>query len=407
MNSTELRQRRAALIKEARQLYEERAEEGTMSAEDQTQWDRLMDRADQLRADAERIERMEAVEQDLEERANDPIRPEPAAPQNEERAQGRESAEYRAAFDAALRYGPNNVNRNEYRALQADSDIAGGYLIPPQQFIDELIQAVDDAVYIRQWATVERLTEAASLGKPALDADPADAEWTTELDTGTEDSTMTFGKRELSPHNLVKLIKVSRKLVRKKPSVAALVRDRLAYKFGVTWEKAALTGSGAGQPLGVFTASADGISTGRDVSTGNTTTAVTFDNLMEAKYTLKGQYWPRARWLGHRDFWKMVAKLKDGEGQYLWRESVRAGEPDRCLGIPAFASEYAPNTFTTGLYVGILGDFSFYWIAESMMFDIQVLEELYAASNQYGYIGRWDGDGMPVLEEAFVRVTLA
>ena len=77
MNSTELRERRAALIAEARQLYEERSTEGTMSAEDTAQWDRLMDRADQLRADAERIERMEAVEQDLEERANDPIRPEP------------------------------------------------------------------------------------------------------------------------------------------------------------------------------------------------------------------------------------------------------------------------------------------------------------------------------------------
>jgi hypothetical protein len=58
---------------------------------------------------------------------------------------------------------------------------------------------------------------------------------------------------------------------------------RLAYKFGVTQEKAYLTGDGNQKPLGVFTASNDGISTGRDVSTGNTTTAITFDGLIEAK----------------------------------------------------------------------------------------------------------------------------
>jgi HK97 family phage major capsid protein len=99
--------------------------------------------------------------------------------------------------------------------------------------------------------------------------------------------------------------------------------------------------------------------------------------------------------------------LKDGESRYLWQESVRVGEPDRLLGIPTFMSEYAPNTFTTGLYVGILGDFSFYWYADALLFEIQRLEELYAETGQVGLIGRLESDGMPVLEEAFVRVTLA
>ena len=168
-----------------------------------------------------------------------------------------------------------------------------------------------------------------------------------------------------------------------------------------------MTGSAAQQPLGVFTASANGISTGRDVSTGNTTTAMTFDGLIEAKYGLKGNYWPRARWIFHRDAMKTIAKLKDGEGQYIWRESVRVGEPDRLLGMPIMMSEYAPNTFTTGLYVGILGDFASYWIADALSMQIQRLVELYAETNQVGFIGRLETDGMPVLEEAFSRVKLA
>jgi len=218
---------------------------------------------------------------------------------------------------------------------------------------------------------------------------------------------MDFGKRELSPHPLAKYIKVSRKLLRTSAfDIEGLVRDRLAYKHAVPQENAFLNGSGSGQPLGVFTASNDGISTGRDVSTGNTDTAMTFDGLKEAKYTMKGQYWPRVRWVFHRDGVKQISKLKDGEGQYIWQASVVAGDPDRLLSFPTHMSEYAPNTFLSGNYVGILGDFSFYWIVDALDMEIQRLVELYAASNQIGFIGRMECDGMPVLEEAFVRVTL-
>lgn len=76
------------------------------------------------------------------------------------------------------------------------------------------------------------------------------------------------------------------------------------------------------------------------------------------------------------------------------------------LGKPVLSSEFAPNTLTTGLYVGILGDFRRYWIADGQLAEIQRIEELYAATNQVGFIGRFKVDGMPVLEEAFARVKL-
>ena len=129
---------------------------------------------------------------------------------------------------------------------------------------------------------------------------------------------MAFGRRELHPHILTKGLKISRKLLGKVPDVESLVRDRLAYKFGVTMEKAYLTGIGAGQPLGVFVASNDGIPTGRDYSTGNSATAMAFDGLIGAKYTLKQQYWAKAAWLLHRDGAAQIAKLKDSDGQYIW-----------------------------------------------------------------------------------------
>jgi HK97 family phage major capsid protein len=304
----------------------------------------------------------------------------------------------------------SRLTDDEQRALQADVDTAGGSMVPGEQFVARLIKAVDDMLVIRQLATVFAVTNADSLGAPALDADPADGTWTSELATGSADTAMTTGKRELHPWPNAERLLVSNKLLRTSAIAAEdLVRDRLAYKFGVTEEKAFLTGSGANQPLGVMTASGNGISTGRDVSTGNTTTEIRFDGLIACKYQLKAPYRQsgRARWIFHRDAVEQVAKLKDGEGQYLWRPSREADEPDRLLGIPVIESEYMSNTFTTGLYVGILGDFSHYWIADSLSMTVQRLVELYAATNQVGFIARMELDGMPVLEEAFARVKLA
>ena len=170
-----------------------------------------------------------------------------------------------------------------FRALQADSDTAGGYLVAPEQFVAQLLKAVDALVFIRPLATKNTVITADSLGVPTLDADPADADWTAELATGSEDSTMAFGKRSLEPHPLAKRIKVSKTLLRKSSlPVEQIVIQRLAYKFAITEEKGFLTGHGAAQPLGVFTASTNGISTARDASTGNTTTSIQTDGLIVA-----------------------------------------------------------------------------------------------------------------------------
>lgn len=320
----------------------------------------------------------------------------------------------RAAFNRYLRGGLGSLGDAERRDLQMDADTQGGFLVPPQEFAAALIQAVDDLVWIRQFATIETVTQAESLGIASLDADPADADWTSEVAVGGTDSTMKFGKRELRPHPLAKLIKISNKLIRaSKLSIEAKVLERLAYKFGIAAEKGYLLGTGAGQPLGVFIATADGISTARDVSTGNSTTAILAPGLIEAKYKLKGNYWAKLNWIFHRDALKGIMKLTDTNGQYLWvtaglaQRGLAEGQPDTLLGAPTRLSEYAPNTFTTGKYVGIVGDFSKYGIVDALTLQFQRLVELFAGTNQVGYIGRLETDGMPLLEEAFVRVTLA
>lgn len=319
-------------------------------------------------------------------------------------AERRATADYRREFRASL----------ERRSLDASSTGQNGtYLVTPIQMAQSLLMRLDDNVFIRRLATVHPLPAATSLGRLTLETDAADADWTSELKIGNEEASMGFGTRELTPHPLAKFAKISNKLVRiSSIDIIGLLLDRLAYKFGITEEKALLLGDGVQKPLGLFVPSVDGIPTSRDSATGNTTTSPTFEGLINAKYKLKSGYQRNARWAFHRDGIAKVALLRDdsgaspGTGQFLWQPSTQLGQPDRVHGIPVEMSEYIPNTFTTGQYFGILGDFSFVHIADALDMQIQRLYELFAATNQTGVIMRKETDAMPVLAEAFVRLKL-
>jgi HK97 family phage major capsid protein len=410
---------RAKVVADQRAMLDKaEAEKRNLTADEEAGYGNMDKDVDRLTRDIEREKTLEERERDVGSNA-DHFKHSPDGQRNETRhaeyrghkiALSEGAEEGRAAYCKWLSRGGHALGPDEVRALQADADIYGGFLLAPPQFVLKLIKAMDDEVFVRGLATVFPVTKAESLGAPSMDNDVSDPTWTAEIKTGTEDGSLSFGKRELTPHPLAKLIKVSEKLLRVSAlDVESLVTGRLAYKFAITAENAYLNGNGNNQPMGVFVAAnaGFGISTSRDISTGNTATAFTTDGLMNALYSLKAQYHPRATWIFHRDAIKMLRKLKDGDGQYIWNPDIKGGQPDMILGRPYKMSEYCPNTFTNGQYVGIIGDFSNYWIADALSMRIQRLNELYAATNQVGFIGRLESDGMPVLEEAFARVTLA
>lgn len=323
----------------------------------------------------------------------------------------RGSQEYQAALQVYLRHGANSLTPEQRSALQSDDPTQAGYLTISEQMASELLKDVDDLLFIRQYAKIHVVREAASLGITKRTAKMSSAAWGAELTMPPYDASLAFGKRFLTPHYLSVGVKVSRDLLRRAVMpVDQIVRQEMSIDSAELQEDGFLTGDGAEKPLGVFTASSMGVSTSRDVITGSTT-AILADSLLSAKYALKAQYRSGllgpVRWLFHRDGVKQVAKLKDAENRYMWTPGLREGEPDMLLGFPVDESERAPNTFTDGNYVGLLANWRYYEIADALDMDMLVLTEKYAETNQVGYINRQKTDGMPTVEEAFVRLKCA
>jgi HK97 family phage major capsid protein len=424
MTSVELREKRAGLIKQARDLWTTaQARENGPTAEDKQEFDRVMSAANDLKSDYERAERLESEERDLdraEPRAGSPITgQEPRGNGNGRHGQGqirtaaeyRASAEYRAVFSDWLMTGHVRFDKvpAEYRDTIIGTDSKGGYLSTPTQLANEIVKQCDDFVFVRALATKVQCTEAKAVGVPQLATRMADASWTTEVLAVTEDTTQAFARRDLTPTLLSKLAKVSIRTLSGAANAESLIVSELGYKNAITEEKGYMTGTGSSQPLGIFVASANGIASGRDVSTGNTSTAIGAANLYEMKYSLKAPYRndPTCRWLWSRTAVNAIMQLKDSQNRYLWEPSLQAGQPDRLLNVQVAESEYVPSTFTTGLYVGAIGALRYYWIAEVAEMQIQRLIERYADTNEVGFISRRYVDGSPVLSEAFARSKLA
>lgn len=388
-----------------------------MSAEEVAQWEKWMNEADESKKKIDLLDR----ETNYRAWANEPTNTLKFADGNQAPAGGQKAGDQEReaaglkAWQAYFRGVPmTSMMPETVKALAAQEGDLGGFLVLPQQLVQRLLVTVKDLLWIRQLATVFPLDKAESLGVPVLDNDFGDPTWTAELGTGVEDTTAPFGKRQLIPHPIARRIKISNKLLRQAViDPEAIVLDRLAYRLARVSENAFLNGDGQDKPLGVFTPSVNGISTNRDTVTAGVG-VVSGDDWITLKHALKPQYWAKAKIIVHRLVLSDTRKKKDTQGNYIWQAGVGGyvaqgtalvgPNPDTIVGLPYLVDELAPSTVATGQYVAVAGDFSFYWVADALNMQIQRLNELYAETNQTGFILRAELDGMPTLEEAFVRL---
>ncbi|CAM3201316.1 putative capsid protein of prophage CP-933C (major head protein) [Xenorhabdus nematophila ATCC 19061] len=72
-------------------------------------------------------------------------------------------------------------------------------------------------------------------------------------------------------------------------------------------------------------------------------TTLEADSLIDLKFLLKNKYRKNAVWVMNSGTAAQVQKLKNGNGDYIWRERLQAGDPDMLLGLPVHYLEFMPE----------------------------------------------------------------
>lgn len=384
----ELRKKRAKVWEDAKAFLDsKRGEDGLIAPEDAAAYEKMESEVMSLGKEVERLEKQAVIDLELSKAVNSPLTTRPLRADKDKI--GRESDEYTDAFWKVMR------SKNSYEvhnALKVGTDSEGGYLVP-DEFERTLVEALLEENIFRGLAKV--ITTSSGDRKIPVVASKGTASWVDEEGLIPE-SDDAFGQVSIGAYKLATMIKVSEELLNDSVfNLESYIAREFARRIGAKEEESFFIGNGTGKPTGIFNATG-----GAELGvTAASATAITFDELMDLFYSLKSPYRKNATFVTNDATVKMIRKLKDGNGQYLWQPSVQAGQPDTILNRPVKTSSFVPNV-EAGAKTVAFGDFGYYWVADRQGRSFQRLNELFAATGQVGFRATQRVDGKLILPEA-------
>lgn len=141
-----------------------------------------------------------------------------------------------------------------------------------------------------------------------------------------------------------------------------------AETFAVSISTAIHSGTGSGQPTGMFTSAPTNVDDYASpmraaavyeyIATGSSpiTTEPSIDDLIDLQVAVRRPYQPNAKWALNSVTAGKLRQKKDTQGQYLWQPSVQAGQPDLLLGKPVIVWEDMANYASSAIPIAY-GDF--------------------------------------------------
>ncbi|MFA5119830.1 phage major capsid protein [Zavarzinia sp.] len=250
------------------------------------------------------------------------------------------------AFTGFVRRGREALAADEVRALTVADDTAGGYLAPAD-FQTELLKNLVLISPVRQAARVMN-TSSGSVILPKRTAAPT-AGWVGELEDRPE-ATPAYGQVEIYVHEMAAYVDVSVKLLEDAAvNIASELSADLAEEFARLEGVAFLAGDGVKKPRGLMV-HPDVAS----VANGNATT-LQGDGLVSLMHALPAFYRNRGAWMMNAATIGAVRKLKNGTGDYLWRDSLADGNPPTLIGRPVIEAPDMDDV-GSGTYPVLFGD---------------------------------------------------
>lgn len=291
---------------------------------------------------------------------------------------------HQKAFAAYLRRGDETGMQGlaiEEKAMASGTD--AGYLAAPT--ISEGVQAVLRTTgSLRALANVVQVES--STYEVLMDKSDVGSGWATETNAQVETDSPQVEKISIPLHELAAMPKATQRLLDDASfDLEGWLAERIAEKFARAEANAFITGNGQDKPRGIMMVPTAPNATATDAQIGTINTGAAGDfaatapanALIDLVYALGAPYRANATFLMNSRVAGMVRKLRDGDGRYLWSDSLAAGEPARLLGYPVMISEDMPAPAGGSKSIAF-GDFrQAYTIAERP--DLRILRDPYSA----------------------------
>lgn len=306
--------RENARLKAMEILNKAEKEDRFLSSEEQKEIDKYEDEIRSWDASIERAERMIAMEPDeIEEK------PEvKTAPKNEERKFKTFGEQLMAAYRASMPGGQvdNRLTTRAASGLNESNPSDGGFLVQ-QDFVSELLKRTyETGILASKVKKIPISTSANGLKINAVDEDSrangsrfggVQTYWEGEADklAGTKPK---FRVLELSLKKLTGLCYATDELLQDTAALESVIRQAFAEEFGFKIDDAILTGTGAGEPLGILNSS----SLVTVAKESNQTKKITVENLIK----MWNRVWSRSRnnavWFINQEIEPYLYTLKIG-----------------------------------------------------------------------------------------------
>ena len=240
----------------------------------------------------------------------------------------------------------------ETKGMSAGTDSDGGYVVLPQ-FSSEMTKIMGQISPVSRLARTVELDHGLVFEEP-VDREQAAADWVGEMQARTDTTTPKFGLFRVECAEICAQPKATQSLIdAANIDIVAWLQAKVAEAFAVTESAAFHTGNGVGKPRGFLAytteatpdssrawGSIEYIPTGKSAAFASVAGA---DVLPTTVGKLKTQYRTGATWLMNRATAAVLQKLKDGEGRFLWNDSLQIGQPAALLGFPVELSEDMPD----------------------------------------------------------------
>lgn len=276
------------------------------------------------------------------------------------------------AIAAFIRSGGSDVG--ELKAHSIGSDPDGGYWVLPQVSAG-ITKRLFDLSPVRRLARVENIVKGDAL-EELLDLNDIGATRVGEKQARPATTTAQLGKLRIPLHEIYALQPVTQRLLDDSGyDIAGWINGKIADKFGRTEGTEYVNGTGVGEAKGFLAyttaTTADGTRANdqlQHVVSGDANGFVApvaatgvspADCLISLCYKLRAPYKTggNVAWLMNSSTAAVVSKFKNAQADFIWRDSVAAGQPPSLLGFPVELDENMPDV-AAGNYPIAFGNWS-------------------------------------------------